>query len=190
MHSGPAAEGAPIVKPIRHFGTALLDMSGIFSFREIQSKFDLMEFGDWSGYWKSMYVADMTDEVLDIATRRTSQRPLGTAVTQLLHMGGAVGRVGAADTAFGDRSANYMVSAETAWHDYADEDKCMAWAREFIAEIEALPYSRGTYLNFNGETDAASRGEQFGANMQRLREIKRRYDPGNLFRMNNNIPPA
>jgi hypothetical protein len=165
-------------------------MSGTFGFREIQSKFDLMEYGGYSGYWKSMYIDDMTDEALEIADRWTSDRPLGTAVTQLLHMGGAMGRVGASETAFGDRSANFLVSAETAWQDFADEGKCVTWAREFIGEISELPYSRGTYLNFNGEIDATSRGEQFGENMQRLREIKRRYDPGNLFRLNNNIPPA
>jgi FAD/FMN-containing dehydrogenase len=190
MHAGPAEEGVPVVEPIRHFGVPLLDMSGVFGFREIQSKFDLMEYGDWSGYWKSMYIADMTDEALDIANRWTSRRPLGTAVTQLLHMGGAVSRVAAADTAFGDRSPNYLVSAETAWQDFADEDKCTTWAREFIGDIDKLPYSRGTYLNFNGESDTTSRGQQFGGNVPRLREIKRRYDPDNLFRLNNNIVPA
>lgn len=190
MYAGPAEVGAPIVEPARHFGTPLLDMSGSLGFREIQSKFDLMKYGEWSGYWKSMYVSDMADEVLDIATRWTSHRPLGTAVTQLLHMGGEVSRVGAGETAFGDRSAQYLISAETAWRDDADEDKCTSWARDFIAEIDELPYSRGTYLNFNGETDANSRGEQFGENLKRLREIKRRYDPENLFRLNNNIPPA
>lgn len=190
MHSGPAQEGWPVVEPVRHFGTPLLDMSGTFGYREIQSKFDLMGYGEWSGYWKSMYIQDMTDEALDIAAKWTGRRPLGTAVTQLLHMGGAIGRVGADATAFGDRSANFLVSAETTWQDYADEGKCTAWARGFIGEISELPYSSGTYLNFNGEADATSRGEQFGANMQRLREIKRRYDPGNLFRLNNNIPPA
>jgi FAD/FMN-containing dehydrogenase len=190
MHCGPADEGRAVVEPARHFGTPLLDMSGDFGFREIQSKFDLIEYGSCSGYWKSMYVADMADEVLAIAGKWTKSRPLGTAVTQLLHMGGAIGRVGAADTAFGDRSADYMVSAETAWWDDADQDRCTDWARNFINDIEELPYSRGTYLNFNGETDANSRGEQFGTNMQRLREVKRRYDPQNLFRLNNNIPPA
>jgi FAD/FMN-containing dehydrogenase len=104
-------------------------------------------------------------------------------------MGGAIGRVSPTDTAFGDRSAEYLVSAEAAWFQDSDAGACRAWARGFTADVEELPYSRGTYLNFNGETDATSRSAQFGTNIERLRGVKREYDPGNLFRMNNNIVP-
>jgi hypothetical protein len=191
MHSGPAEEGAPFVDPARNFGRPLLDMSGRMDFRTIQTKFDLMVYGEWSGYWKSVYLDHLNDDVLDVAVEWSGKRPIGTSVVQLMHLGGAVGRVGAGDTAFGDRSAPYLLSAETAWQD-SDiyRQKCIDWAQGIIGDTEELGCTHGTYLNFNGETDAGTRGAQFGENMARLREIKARYDPTNLFRCNHNISPA
>jgi FAD/FMN-containing dehydrogenase len=190
MHSGTAEEGEPVVEPVRHLGDPIMDLSGRYGFREIQTKFDLMVYGDWSGYWKSVYLDHLEDEVIDVAVKWSNDRPIGTAVTQLLHMGGAIGRPGPGDTAFGDRSAPYLLSAETAWQGRELKEACTRWAQGLIGDAEALGCTHGTYLNFNGETDQTSRRAQFGENMTRLREIKKRYDPSNLFRCNNNIPPA
>jgi hypothetical protein len=179
------------VDPARHFGKPLLDMSGHMDFRTIQTKFDLMVYGEWSGYWKSVFLDRMSDDVIDVAVDWSKKRPIGTSVVQLMHLGGAIGRVGAGDTAFGDRSAPYMLSAETAWQDTETyRQKCIDWAQGIVGDTEKLGGTHGTYLNFNGEVDANTRGAQFGENMTRLRQIKAKYDPTNLFRCNHNIPPA
>jgi FAD/FMN-containing dehydrogenase len=105
-------------------------------------------------------------------------------------MGGAVSNLSATDTAFGYRAAPYMLSAESVWYDPAEADACTTWAREFVGEAEALGIAQGTYLNFSGEPGGELLGAQFGGNLERLRRIKRQYDPDNLFRHNNNIQPA
>ena len=190
VYAGPADEAEPFLDPIRHWGTPLVDMSGPLPFRTLQSMLDLVGQGELGGYWKSAYIDRLSDEFLDVVARRATDRPTPTTVAQLITMGGAVSRLGPTDTAFGDRSAPYMLSAESVWYDPEDGDACTNWARDFVSEAEALGVAKGTYLNFSGESDATSRTAQYGENLARLTQVKRRYDPGNLFRRNNNIPPA
>ena len=107
-------------------------------------------------------------------------------------MGGAVNRVGAEDTAYSERSADWMVSIDGNWHDAADDDRVIDWIRDTWAEVHKLGTGT-TYLNFTGlEDEATDAGVEsaFGRNLKRLAEIKARYDPDNLFRLNNNIAPA
>jgi FAD/FMN-containing dehydrogenase len=100
-------------------------------------------------------------------------------------------RVGAAETAFGDRSSEWMLSIDSTWHDPADDDANVDYTRAFWDA--AVPYSDGkTYFNFPGlfeEGEAAVRSS-YGANHSRLARIKDAYDPDNLFRLNQNIRPA
>ena len=190
LYAGDPADADPFLEPVRHFGNPIVDMSGAMPFRAIQSMLDLVGPGELGGYWKSAYLDRLPDEFLDIVVRRANNRPTPPTVTQLITMGGAVSRLKATDTAFGERSAPYMLSAESVWYDHKDGDACTTWAREFISEAEGLGIAKGTYLNFSGESDATSRSAQFGENLERLTRVKREYDPHNLFRRNNNIPPA
>lgn len=186
LYAGAVDDGAPIVEPVRRFGEPLVDLSGPMPFRSAQAMLDLVGHGEVGGYWKSAHVDRLDDDFLALVLRRSRARPTPLSVTQLLVMGGAVAELGGADTPFGDRSAPYMLSAEAVWRDPGDADVCTAWAREFVGEAEDLGVARGSYLNFSGEGDAAS----YGDNLARLRRVKRAYDPQNLFRRNNNILPA
>ncbi len=190
LYAGPVEQGEVALDPIRHFGNPLVDFSSPMPFRAVQSALDLVGPGEVGGYWKSAYVDRLDDDFLELVVRRSNNRPTPLTVTQLITMGGAVSRPSASDTSFGDRSAPYMLSAEAVWRDRSDSEACRRWAREFISEAEQLGVAKGTYLNFNGESDTESRDAQFGENVARLRRIKREYDPDNLFRRNNNIAPA
>ena len=104
--------------------------------------------------------------------------------------GGAASRVGAEATAFGRRDAPYLLSFDTTWEDPAETERCLAWTRAAWADMRRLGPG-GLYLNFAGfgeeKEDLVRAG--YGANYDRLVELKTRYDPGNLFRMNQNIRP-
>jgi FAD/FMN-containing dehydrogenase len=108
-------------------------------------------------------------------------------------LGGAMSRVAATATAFGDRSAPFMFSVDGNWVDPADTAEHVAWVREVISQAEGFSATGGTYLNFSGQEEAAAAElvrAAYGENLQRLAEVKKRYDPDNLFRLNNNIAPA
>jgi FAD/FMN-containing dehydrogenase len=190
VYAGPVEEGESILEPVRHLGTPLVDMGGPMTFRALQSMLDLVGLGELGGYWKSTYIDEMTDDFIDVVVKRANSRPTPQTVSQLITMGGAVSKLGPTDTAFGYRAAPYMLSAESVWYDPKYGEACTTWAREFISEADALGLAKGTYLNFNGESDLDSRTAQFGENLARLSAVKREYDPGNLFRRNNNIAPS
>jgi hypothetical protein len=108
-------------------------------------------------------------------------------------LGGAMSRVAASATAFGDRNAPFMLSIDGNWVDPADTASNIAWVREFIGEVGGFPAVGGTYLNFSGQEETAAAElvqAAYGDNLQRLAEVKKKYDPENLFRLNNNITPA
>ena len=108
-------------------------------------------------------------------------------------MGGAINRVAVEDTAYSERSANWMVSIDGNWEDASDDDKVISWVRGAWGEVHELG-TGSLYLNFTGVSDeAVTVGVESAfdkANLQRLEEIKAHYDPDNFFRLNNNIPPA
>ncbi len=189
VYAGPVEEAEAYLAPISQFGSPLADLGGTLTFCALQAKLGLAKHFQFGGYWKSAYLDRLPDEFFDIVVRRANSRPTPQTVTQLITMGGAVSRRGPTDSAFGFRAAPYMLSAEAVWEDPQFAEPCTTWAQEFVAEAEDLGIASGTYLNFSGESDAVSRKAQYGENLDRLTRVKRRYDPGNLFRRNNNIPP-
>ena len=123
---------------------------------------------------------------------RAHDRPNPWALIAFWHLGGAMNRVDPAETALGVRDAAYLYSLDTSWTDHADDARAIAWTREAWAEMQ--DYSRGgTYLNFPGqgeEGEKLMRASYGDANYERLVEIKTKYDPANMFRLNQNIVPA
>jgi FAD/FMN-containing dehydrogenase len=143
-------------------------------------------------YWKSTYVQDLGDNVVDILVGKAQSRPSKRTFVVLFLMGGAINRVDAEATAYSERSANWMVSIDGNWEDAADDDRVVGWIRQAWSEVHALGTGT-TYLNFTGLDDEAvdaGVASAFGRNLRRLAEIKATYDPDNLFRRNNNIAPA
>jgi FAD/FMN-containing dehydrogenase len=118
-------------------------------------------------------------------------RPDPSVLIHVPIMGGATASVAPEDTAFGDRSAPFMLSFDGGTYDPAKFDEVREWVRDSIAAAHRLDVAGGAYLNFSGDDASDERvvQQQFGGNLERLRAIKQQYDPGNLFRINNNIRP-
>ena len=119
-------------------------------------------------------------------------RPDPSVLIHVPIMGGATAAVAAESTAFGDRSAPFMLSIDGGTHDATKFDTVRDWVRESIEAARRLDGAGGAYLNFSADdaSDQQVVQQQFGGNLERLRAIKKQYDPANLFRVNNNIQPG
>ncbi len=174
-------------------GDLLFDLSMALPYRAAQSNFDpFFAKGVTRSYWKSLYLDDLDDAACELIVRRALARPHPLTLVHVPQMGGATSRIAAEESGFGDRSAAYMLSVDGNWLDPADDQAAISWTRGFVAEAAQLPSARGIYLNFSGEEalDGDLRASAFGANLARLTQVKDRFDPANLFRLNNNIPPS
>jgi FAD/FMN-containing dehydrogenase len=193
VYAGDADEGMDVLRPLRELGARLADISEPKSFRDVQTGFDpLFVRGTLRGYLKSQYLADLSDDAIDLIAYQIQQRPTPRTLIATLPMDGAIHRVGSQETAYAERSAPWMVSIDGFWTDPGDDDAVIAWVRRAFTDLGE--FGTGTpYLNFTGIADEnTSTGVQsaFGHNLRRLAEIKARYDPDNFFRLNNNIAPA
>jgi FAD/FMN-containing dehydrogenase len=194
IYTGPPEEGQQVLQPLRELGTPLVDLGAEMPFRMFQAAFDVFfPKGQLASYWKSIYLNELTDDLTDLIVRHGVQRPSPLTIVHVPMLGGAMSRVAATATAFGDRSAPFMFSVDGNWADPSDTAENVAWVREVISQVERFSVAGGTYLNFSGQEEAAA-GElvraAYGENLQKLTEVKNRYDPDNLFRLNNNIAPA
>ena len=177
----------------------LADISQPMPFTAVQTAFDgFFPRAQLQAYWKAQYVHDLSSELVDLLAERAEQRPDGRSAFELTYfdifpLGGAVGRVDPGATAFSQRSAPWLVSVGANWTDPAENEAQIAWVRESWDAIDAAAGTGAVYLNFTGRADeprAAHVDRAHAGNLRRLAEIKAVYDPGNLFRRNNNIAPA
>ena len=188
-YCGDLAEGEKALKPLRSFGSPLLDAVQPMPFPAMQQLID-GAFPDGNhNYWKSTFLKELSDEAIDLIVERANREhsPLTTVVIEFY--GGAPGRVGHADTAFAQRQAEYNIGILAQWTDAADSEKHVAWARDLSDALE--PYSSGGYLlNFGSEESQAAIKTAFGSNHARLAELKAKYDPTNFFSLTQNVLPA
>jgi FAD binding domain/Berberine and berberine like len=191
VYDGPADEGEKLVQPLRNFGVPLVDFSARMSYRAIQSAYDaLFPKGKYRCYWKSTYVRTLGENVIFDITSLMNLRPSNLTISSIWKFGGAVQRVAADATAFGDRSMPFMVSFDGVWADAADDKANIEWARTSWNAMQKHSTGR-MYLNFpgHGEGDNFVR-DAFGVeSYARLQKVKSKYDPTNLFQMNQNILP-
>jgi FAD/FMN-containing dehydrogenase len=192
MYTGPAEEGERVLRPLRELATPLLDLSATMPYTVLQGAFDALFPKGRLYYWKSLYLNDFKGQTMEETIRYARERPTPMSLIGLWHLGGgAASRVGAQATAFGRRDAPYLLSFDTTWTDPADTERCIGWTRAAWDDMRRFGPG-GLYLNFAGfgeEKEDLVRAA-YGANYDRLVELKTRYDPGNLFRMNQNIRPG
>jgi FAD/FMN-containing dehydrogenase len=199
VYAGDATEGAKVLEGLQRLGTPLADISQPMPFAAVQSAFDgFFPRGALHAYWKSLYVHELADEMIDHIVDSGRERPPGRSDYELVYvdtypMGGAVGRVDASETAFGERAAPYLVSVGANWTDPTDSVEQVQWVRSLWQELSDRWGAGSGYLNFasgdEGELAADAAGAH-AANLKRLAEVKAAYDPANFFRRNNNIAPA
>jgi FAD/FMN-containing dehydrogenase len=191
-HSGDLAAAEREMAAVRGFGEADLDIIAPMPYTAWQQAFNPLVPHGRHYYWKALLFGQLTDEVLDVAVRYGAIKPNPTSYAVFEQFAGAYGRRGKTETAFWHRDARYQIVIGGAWDDPAEQDGCISWAREFHDAL--APHAlTGRNLNFT-VVEQQERTERVraasGDNYQRLVAIKTRYDPTNLFRVNNNIPPV
>jgi FAD/FMN-containing dehydrogenase len=190
-YCGAVEDGEPVVQPLRELGEPLVDLSGPWPWLGLQSGFDALFPKGGFYYWKSRTLAELSDAAIDVIIGFAADRPSPLTDIIVWHHGGAMTRVGEAETAYGGRDAGFLVTGEASWADPALNEQAIAWGRAFWDAIGAHS-TGGIYLNFAGlaEEKEALVKAGYGANYERLAALKAKYDPTNLFRMNLNIVPA
>ena len=192
VYDGSAEEGERVVQPLRNFGEPLVDFSGRMPYRTIQTLYDgLFPKGRDRCYWKSTYLKGLGDDVIREITSRMAQRPSEMTFASIWKFGGAVQGVAADATAFGDRSMPFMLSLDAIWSNASGDDANIGWVRNFWKDMQRHSTGR-MYLNFPGHGEGTNLvRDAFGAEAYgRLQKVKRKYDPQNLFHMNQNILPT
>ena len=182
--------GEKAIRALREFGPPAIDLVGPMPYAVLQSLHDPSAPAGFRSYWKSEYLADLTDDAIETIIGRASGMPSPMTQFHIHHLGGAVARVGARATAYTQRSARYAVNIVSLWPDPAEDAAQIAWTR---SSWEALrPHGTGgAYVNFMGEEGDERVRAAYGAEAwARLSALKKVWDPENFFRLNQNIRPA
>jgi FAD/FMN-containing dehydrogenase len=190
---GPIDEGLRALQPLREFGSPVADMVAEARYVDHRAIFDQAYPPGMRNYWRASMVAGWSDDVIDGLSEvfaRSASNSSGTAIV-LEPLGGAIARVGASDTAFAHRRSPYTTLLTASWQDPARDEANRKWIRD-AWEVLRPSLAGGVYVNYmqNEEEEGAVRiREAYGENYLRLARLKAKYDPENLFRMNQNIRP-
>jgi FAD/FMN-containing dehydrogenase len=188
-YSGDIKEGEKAMAGLRGFGKPIADVVGPHPFAGWQSAFDQLLTPGARNYWKSHDFAQLSDETIEILIDAVRQLPGPECEIFIFHVGGAAGRVAPDATAFSQRNAHFGMNVHTRWREASMDKKCIAWAKKLFDA--AAPFAIGTaYVNFMPGDEGERVEKAYGTSYSRLAQVKRRYDPSNLFRMNQNIRPA
>ena len=187
-YCGDVTEGEKVFKPLRTFGSPMVDMIQPMPFPQMQTFLDAGFPHGNHNYWKSTFLREFSDDAIVVlvehANRATS--PLTGVVIE--YYGGAASRVGVSETAFAQRQAQYSVGILAQWTDPGESQRHIEWARGLADSMRR--FSSGAYLlNFLGEEGEDTIKAAFGPNYDRLTAIKKKYDPRNFFCLNQNIKP-
>lgn len=186
-YSGDVDAGEKALRPLRAFGTPAADQFRPMPYIEVQKMLDWWAPPGHYHYWKSSFMREMEDAALDVITDFSTHKPAPACGAGLDYMHGAVQRVPPDATAFAHRSARYNFLMLGQWDSPAQNEACLRWAREFWDAMRPF-LDAGVYVNYmsEGEGEERVRGA-YGANYDRLVKLKNKYDPTNLFRINQNI---
>jgi FAD/FMN-containing dehydrogenase len=189
-YAGSPDEGAEIVRPLKQFGRPIADLLEPKPYTALQSMFDPLVPHGWHRYWKSVELPPLTDDAIDTLVEHSLALTSPKSYCIVFQLGGALARVGEDETAFSQRDATHNVNINAVWtEDDPDADRHVAWARAFFDAMQ--PHAGGrVYLNFLGDEGEDRVRQAYGTeHYERLVEIKRKYDPTNRFRLNQNIEP-
>lgn len=189
LHHGDLAEGERLAARVLEFGEPAGSMLGIQPYAGFQTAFDPLLTPGARNYWKSQNFHEITDALIDTVIRGAEALPGPECEIFIPQLDGALGEVAVTDTAYAGRDANFVMNIHGRWQDAADDDRMREWARGVFHDT--TPFATGGgYVNFLTEDEAGRVDSAYGQNYARLQEVKRQYDPDNLFRINQNIAPA
>jgi len=188
-YNGDPKRGEKILAPIRAFGPPVADTVGPVPFIQQQSLFDAAYPPGQFHYWKAGFMNSLPEEAMEVAIEHFARRSSPLASLMFEHMHGVASRVPADATAFAHRFDHYNFSAFGVWKDSGNHDLNRKWVQDFWQD--ARPYLSGrAYVNYLSQEGADRVREAYGPNYERLAALKKKYDPANFFRLNQNIPPA
>jgi FAD/FMN-containing dehydrogenase len=190
FYDGPIEEGEQVVQPLRSFGPPLADQVGPMPYVALQSMLDDGFPSGMQVYWRSEFLTRVDDRLIDILVDQYEKVTSPLSALLLEQLGGAVARVGLESTAFDAREADYNLVIVSRWTDPADAQRHIDWSRSVSEAVR--PYASGrVYVNYLGVGESEDRVKAaYGpTKYARLVELKRKYDPTNFFRFNQNIAP-
>ena len=186
--TGSANDGEKILQGFRDIATPVAEHIGAMPYADLNGAFDALVPRGLQHYWKAAFVGDLTEEAIRTLMEHGPRVPVVNSTVHLYPINAACHDVAADATAWGHRDATYAVVIAGMWPDPADNEANTQWVKDFDAAI--APHSQGGgYINFASADDQSKVAENFGVNYPRLQEVKRRYDPDNLFHLNQNIRP-
>lgn len=188
-YNGPPEEGEVALKPFREFGSPLADTIERIPYVEFQQSLDEGFPPGLQVYWRSDFLSDLTDEAIDTMVDHFDRVASPLTIVMLEQFGGAVARVPANATAFPHRASDFNLAIISRWESPAEADTHIAWTRSLHQAIG--PLAAGVYVNYLSEEGADRIKAAYGPeNYARLAALKHRYDPDNLFQLNQNVQPA
>jgi hypothetical protein len=191
VYIGAPEIGEQALSPLRAFTKPMLDLSASLPYTTVQQLFDpFFPPGQMRYYWKSLYLAGLERETIEEIQRWIERRPSAMSMIGVWVLGGALSRVSAEETATGERDAPFLLEILANWTDAEHSDTNVAWARDCFEAMKRFGTGK-TNFNFPGlAEDPQFVRTSVGRHYDRLVAAKRRYDPSNLFRLNQNIDPT
>ena len=187
-YTGDPARAEDIFKPIRQWGTPLMDFVGMLPLPALQSMFDPLLAAGMQVYWRNDFVKEVSDEAIALHLKYAAQLPTVLSAMHLYPINGAAHRIGRNDTAWSYRDANFVQMITPIDPDPTNNSRMTQWAKEYWEALH--PYSAGgSYLNMIMDENQDRVKAAFRDNYQRLAQIKAKYDLDNLFHVNQNIKP-
>ena len=188
FYAGDIAKGEKLVQPLRNFGNPVGEHVGAQPYADWQKAFDPLLTPGARNYWKSHNFKSLSDDALDLVVEYADKLPTAQCEIFIGLISGAANDVPTTATAYAPRDAKFVLNVHGRWDEAAEDAKTIGWAREFFKA--SAPYaSVGAYVNFMTEEESERVKSAYGANYARLVQIKRQYDPKNVFHMNQNISP-
>jgi FAD/FMN-containing dehydrogenase len=186
---GDERDGNRALEPLRALGEPIADVVGMQPFTAWQGAFDPLLTPGAYNYWKSHNFVELSDGLLDVLVSQVTRLPTEECEIFIGQLGGAASRVAPDATAYPHRNANFAMNVHTRWRARADQQRSIDWTRKLFAET-APHATGGVYVNFMPEDETDRVSSAYGSNYARLVALKSKYDPNNLFRLNQNVQPS
>ncbi len=189
FYAGEASKGQKLIAPLRGFGQPHGEQVGVMPYTAWEIVFDPLLTPGARNYWKSHNFSTISDEAIETVIDYAGKIPSAQTEIFIGLLGGQISRFAADATAYGQREAQFVLNVHARWESAAEDKGCVAWAREFFTAT--APYATGgVYINFLTEEEVNRIAAAYGPGYQRVVKLKNKYDPTNLFRLNQNIKPT
>jgi FAD/FMN-containing dehydrogenase len=189
LYAGDPDQGSPVIGPLERLGTPVGAHVGVQPYVAWQQTFDPLLAPGARNYWKSHNFATLEDGLIDVLSSYLQTLPSPHCEIFVASLGGVISRQPADATAYGQRDAPFLMNVHGRWEQQAEDDRCIRWSRDLFNATAPFA-SGGVYVNFMTADEGDRVRAAFGSNYERLANVKRTYDPGNVFCLNHNILPA